>query len=81
MKPGVIPYGYAYLEGMLVISPNEYKIVLSILKDWKSGKSFKAIARLLNAKKVRTRLDKTWVGSTIAAIVRREIKNDQSTKP
>ncbi len=80
MKPGVIPYGYAYLEGKLVISPNEYKIVLSILREWKSGKSFKAIARLLNAKKVRTRLGKTWVGSTIAAIARREIKNDQSTK-
>lgn len=47
MKPGVIPYGYAYLEGQLVISPNEYKIVLLVVKLWQSEKSFKAIARLL----------------------------------
>ena len=43
MRPGTIPFGFAYLEGRLVKDPKEYKTVLQIQKLWKSGKSCSAI--------------------------------------
>lgn len=80
MRCGVIPYGYAYLEGALVVAPHEYKIVLLVVKLWKSGKSFKAIARLLNDRKIPTRLGGSWYGPTVAAIVRRETESQPAAK-
>ena len=79
MRCGVVPYGYAYLEGQLVVAPHEYKVVLLVVKLWQSGKSFKAIARLLNDRKIPTRLGGSWYGPTVAAIVRRETEKQPTT--
>jgi len=79
-KRGVVPYGFAYLEGKLVVDPREYKVVLSMVRLWQCGKSFKAIASHLNAKKIPTRLGRRWFGPTVAAIVRRELEKNPMTK-
>ena len=74
MRSGVIPYGYAYLEGQLVKNPAEYAVVNKIIKFWQSGKSLIAIAKLLNDQNVPTRLGKKWVHSVVGAIVKRHQK-------
>ncbi len=71
MRPGTIPFGYAYLEGKLVKDPKEYKIVLQIQRLWKSGKSCSDIAKVLNNQKTPTRMDKRWGKSVIARILKR----------
>lgn len=72
MKSGAVPYGYAYLDGKLVIDPHEYKNVLEILHLQKSGLSFRAIARALNDRKITTRLGKKWTHEIIKRICERE---------
>lgn len=72
MKSGIIPYGYAYLDGKFVIEPREYKNVLEILRLQKSGSSFRAIARTLNDRKNTTRLGKRWTHEIIKRICERE---------
>lgn len=71
MRPGTIPFGFAYLEGKLVKDPKEYKTVLQIQKLWKSGKSCSAIATVLNNQKTPTRMGKGWGKSVIARILKR----------
>ena len=71
MKPGTIPYGYAYLEGKLVKDPKEYKTVLKIQKLWRSGKSCSAIAKELNNQKIPTRMGGRWGKAVIARILKR----------
>lgn len=71
MRPGTIPYGFAYLEGQLVKDPKEYKVVLQIQKLWQSGKSCSAIAAVLNNQKAPTRMGGRWGKSVIARILKR----------
>jgi hypothetical protein len=71
MRPGTIPYGYAYLEGKLVKDPKEYKTVLKIQKIWRSGKSCSAIAKELNNQKIPTRMGGRWGKAVIARILKR----------
>lgn len=72
MRAGVIPFGYAYLEGQLVKDPREYKTLLQIQKLWKSGKSCSDIAAVLNNQKTPTRRGKRWGKSVIARILKRQ---------
>jgi Recombinase len=74
MRSGVTPFGHTYLEGKLVVDPHEYKIVLEILRLWKSGKSMRGIACYLNDKKIRTRQGKSWSHFVINSIIQREQK-------
>jgi hypothetical protein len=74
MRSGVIPYGFAYLEGKLVVDPREYKVVLEMAKLWQSGKSFTAIAKQMNKQKIQTRLGKRWAVSVVGAIIRRHLE-------
>ncbi len=71
MRSGPIPYGYTYLDGMLVIEPSEYKNILEIVRLREQGKSFHAIARTLNAQKARTRKRKLWTYEIIKRIILR----------
>lgn len=71
MRPGTIPFGFAYLEGKLVKDPKEYKIVLQIQKLWHSGKSCSAIAAILNNQKTPTRMGGRWGKSVISRILKR----------
>jgi len=79
MRSPVLPYGYAWLEGKLVMDPREYKVVLKIMNLWQSGKSLTAIARHLNEQKVATRMGEKWFHSTIGAIMKRQ--HEQTNNP
>lgn len=71
MRSGTIPYGYAYLEGKLVPEPKEYKIVLNVCQQWKSGHSFRAISRNLNDQRILTRTGKKWTHELIKRVIDR----------
>ena len=72
---GVPPYGYAVVAGKLVENPKEQQIVQRVLTQWRSGKSFNAIAKTLNGQGVRTRSGKSWEHSIIRSIVQRNKSN------
>jgi DNA invertase Pin-like site-specific DNA recombinase len=71
VKGGAVPYGYAYLEGKLLVDPNEYKIVLDIYRQWQKAQSYRAIARYLNGKSITTRAGKEWTNEIIKRIIDR----------
>ena len=73
---GHTPYGYAYLDGQLLIDPKEQIIVRKILKLHQSGMSGNAIATELNHQKIPSRTGKTWR----PCVVRRIIKSNQTKK-
>lgn len=73
MKSGSTPYGFTYLEGKLVIDPNEYKNVLEIYRLRQKEKSFRAIARSLNERGCRTRLAKKWTNEIIKRVYDRHL--------
>ena len=66
MRLGVIPYGYCYLDGKLVVDTREHDVVLQMVRMWQSGKSFGVIADYLNSRRVPTRLagrlQRLWKG-------------------
>ncbi|MBX3016299.1 MAG: recombinase family protein [Bdellovibrionaceae bacterium] len=80
MRSPIIPYGFAWLEGKLVKEPREYKNVLKVICLWQAGKSFTAIARALNDQRVPTRNGKKWFHSSIGAIVKRHLEENQQTE-
>ena len=75
MRPPVLPYGYAWLEGKLVVDPREFKTVLKIMDLWHSGKSLTDIAKYLNDHNIPTRMGGRWFHCTVGAIIKRETKN------
>jgi len=70
-RGGHTAFGYAYLDGQLVIDPKEQIALRKILKLHHSGKSNQAIADELNRQKVRTRSSKPWIRSVIRSIIQR----------
>ena len=79
-KPGRPPYGYGYLDGQLAIDPREYSVVKQILDLWQSGKTFNAIAAVLNKKKIKSRNQKKWTRSVVRGIVIRHEARTQRTE-
>jgi site-specific DNA recombinase len=75
-RGGSTPYGYAYLDGKLLIDPKEQIIVRKILKLHQSEMSGNAIAKELNNQKIPSRNGKSWR----PCVVRRIIKANQSKK-
>lgn len=73
-RGGHTPFGYAYLDGQLVIDPKEQIIVRKILKLHQSGLSGNAVAEELNRQKIASRTGKTWR----PCVVRRIIKSNKS---
>jgi hypothetical protein len=71
MRPPINPYGYAWLEGEMVVDPKEYKVVFEIVRLWKAGKSFTKIAKYLNERNVATRMGKKWSHPVVASIINR----------
>lgn len=67
-RGGPTPYGYAYLDGKLLIDPKEQIGVRKILKLRQDGQTFQAIADELNHKKTPTSSGKPWVKSVISSI-------------
>ena len=70
-RGGHTPYGYAYLDGKLLIDPKEQVVVRKILKFRQDGQTFQAIADELNRHKIPTRSGKPWIKSVIRSIVLR----------
>jgi hypothetical protein len=75
-RGGHTPYGYAYLDGQLLLDPKEQIVVRKILKLHQSGLSGNAIARELNNQKIPSRNGKSWCPSVVRGI----IKNHQSNQ-
>lgn len=74
-RGGHTPYGYAYLDGQLLIDPKEQIIVRKILKFNQSGLSGNAIARKLNNQKIPSRNGKSWCPSVVREIIKRNKTN------
>lgn len=68
-RGGSTPFGYAYLDGKLLMDPKEQIALRKVLSLWKSGKSYQAIADELNDKKIPTRSGKPWIKSVVRSII------------
>lgn len=68
-RGGSTPFGYAYLEGKLLMDPKEQVALRKILNLWKAGMSYQAIADYLNNQKILTRSGKPWVRSVVRSII------------
>lgn len=68
-RGGSTPFGYAYLDGKLLMDPKEQIALRKILKLWKVGKSYQAIADELNNQKTPTRSGKPWIRSVVRSII------------
>lgn len=68
-RGGSTPFGYAYLDGTLLMDPKEQIAIRKILNLWKSGKSYQAIADELNDKKISTRSGKPWIRSVVRSLI------------
>jgi len=72
------PFGFAYLDGKLIVDPKEQLIISKILKLRQSGMSLRAIAEELNGQKIPTRTGKDWYLSFVKTIIDRNQKPDRS---
>jgi hypothetical protein len=70
-RSGKRPFGFADLEGKLVVDLHEYKVLLEIHKRWRSGESLRAICRILNSRGVKARTARSWKHNTIKQIIER----------
>lgn len=68
------PFGYAYLDGKLILDPKEQLIIRKILKLRQSGMFLRAIAQELNDQKIPTRTGKAWYLSFVKTIIDRKQK-------
>jgi hypothetical protein len=75
--PGDTPYGYAYLEGKLVVDPHEYKVLLLIVRLWHEGKSFRAISIHLSEKGIKSRQGGRFAHSVVGRIVDRHLEEEK----
>ena len=55
MKLRTVPYGYTYVEGELVLHPQESIMVTEIFQEYLVGKSLLKIAEELNEKRIEYR--------------------------
>ena len=69
-RGGHTPYGYAYLDGQLIIDPKEQIIVRKIMKLHQSALSGNAIAKELNRQKIPSRTGKSWSPCVVRRIIK-----------
>lgn len=79
-RGGHTPYGYAYLDGQLIIDPKEQIIVRKIMKLHQSGLSGNAIAKELNRQKIPSRTDKSWSPCVVRRIIKLNLSNQQNNR-
>ncbi|MCE3009193.1 MAG: recombinase family protein [Proteobacteria bacterium] len=70
-RGGHTPYGYAYLDGQLLLDPKEQIIVRKILKLHHSGLSGNAITKQLNSQNIPSRNGKSWSPSVVREITKK----------
>jgi DNA invertase Pin-like site-specific DNA recombinase len=63
------PYGYANVDGEMVIVPEQAEIVKQIFADCLAGKSTHIIAKELNERGIPSRKGGKWTGGTINGIL------------
>jgi lambda repressor-like predicted transcriptional regulator len=68
------PFGYAYLDGKLIVDPKEKVTIRKIIKLRQSGMSLRAIADELNHQKIPTRTGKAWYLSFVKTVLDRNQK-------
>ena len=66
------PYGYANVDGEMVIIPEQAEVVKEIFAGCLAGKSAHIIAKELNEKGVPTKEGAKWTGGTINGILTNE---------
>ena len=66
------PYGYANIDGEMVIVPEQAEVVKQIFTDTLAGKSTHAIAKELNELGVKSKKGSKWTAGTVNAIIRNE---------
>ncbi len=79
MRSPVLPFGYEWLDGKLVIDPKEYRVVQKILRLWRDGKSARLIADFLNQQNIPTRMGKRWFHSSVNAVIKRHQQSKTQT--
>lgn len=71
---GAAPYGFCIHKGELVMVEAEQKAVKIMMRYWQAGKSFRAIADVLNRQKIKTRKSKVWDHSVVRVILKRQMR-------
>lgn len=66
------PYGYANVDGKMVVVPEQAEIVKEIFQDTLAGKSTHAIQKELNERGVPTKKGGKWTHGTVNAIISNE---------
>lgn len=66
------PYGYANVDGRMVVIPEEAEIVRQMFVSFLSGMSTTAIAEELKKRNVKTKRDGEWRARTVNAVLRNE---------
>ncbi|MFV0362633.1 MAG: recombinase family protein, partial [Suipraeoptans sp.] len=66
------PYGYANINGEMVIVPEQAEVVKQIFADTLEGKSTHAIAKELNERGISSKKGSKWTPGTVNAIIRNE---------
>lgn len=71
-KIGYPPFGYDWVDGIMVINKEQAVVVKDIFADILKGTSTGAIAEKLNQQGITTKRGKTWHGTTIRGIIKNE---------
>lgn len=71
-KIGYPPFGYDWVDGVMVINKEQAVVVRDIFADILKGTSTGDIAEKLNQQGVTTKRRKTWHGTTIRGIIKNE---------
>lgn len=66
------PYGYANVDGEMVIVPDEAETIRKVFADLLNGKSTHKIAEELNERGIHTRKGPKWNANTINGIIKNE---------
>lgn len=66
------PYGYDYIDGEMVVNPEQSEIVKWIFAEVLSGSSTTHIANALNARGISTKRGGRWTGHTINGMIKNE---------
>lgn len=79
MRSPILPFGYGWLDGKLVVDPKEFRVVQKILQLWRKGQSARAIADYLNQQSIPTRMGKRWFHSSVNAVIERQQQTNSKT--
>jgi hypothetical protein len=79
-RGGHTPYGYAYLDGQLLLDPKEQIVVRKILKIHQSGLSENDIARELNNQKIPSGNSRSWCPSVVRGIIKNHLSNQNKNR-